>query len=169
MNTKKYITIVPVLSVLTIMIIWALFNTAPAKNLITDTDSDLSFGYPATWAVDISGNPDEIALINTRDPRAHIGIKSIKKYQLGIAEGHLIFLRTSYAGFRLDDQWPETINGYPAHKFLFHFTKNGITYSALEALIETGEQIKLVGFYIPAESFECPECELENLYYSVIL
>jgi hypothetical protein len=169
MNTKKYFTIVPILSALIIMIIWFSFYAAPATNLITDTDSDLRFGYPATWAVDISGNPYEIALVNTRDMRAHIGIKSIKRYQLGVAEGHLVYLRARYAGFRLDDQWPETINGYPAHKFLFHFTKDGITYSALEALIETGEQIKLVGFYIPADSFECPECELENLYYSVIL
>lgn len=169
MNAKKYFTFVPILSALIILIIWALLNSAPAKNIITDTDSDLRFGYPATWAIDISGNPDEIALFNTRDMRAHISIRSIKKYQLGIVEGHLIYLRARYAGFRLDNNWSETINGYPAHKFLFHFTKDGITYSALEALIETGEHIKLVGFYIPADSFECPECELENLYYSVIL
>ncbi len=169
MNTKKYFTIVPLFSALIIMIIWLSLYSAPSTNLIADTDSSLRFGYPAAWAVDITGKPDEILLINTRNLSAHIGIKSIKKYRLGIVEGHIVYLRSQYAGFSLNDQWAETISGYPGHKFLFHFIKDGITYSALEVLIETGEQVKLVGFYIPADSFECSECELMNLYYSVIL
>jgi hypothetical protein len=161
MEYKKYLTIVPVLSAMVILI--ALFAVKNGTGKKAFTENGFGYELSSDWIIGVEEDMAVKTFYYAGNPKVYIQMRNINPYHLGNIEGHNVFNTTKYEGYELLSSQQGEYGNQQTENLYFNFIHNGIDYRGMEALIENKGKLLMLGIYMPADSEMCLECEFEVL------